>query len=52
MPSKTLLAVWGAFDFLLLAAGGMTIAISILFKSPDPIRSLVLTDFDLNCALF
>ncbi|CAG7854004.1 SubName: Full=Related to tetraspanin Pls1 family-Laccaria bicolor {ECO:0000313/EMBL:CCA73271.1} [Serendipita indica DSM 11827] len=51
MPSKTLLAVWGVIDFLLLAAGGMTIAISVLFKAPDPIRNIALTDFDLNFGL-
>lgn len=50
MVSKGLIAVWGVLDFLMLAAGGATIALSVLFKAPNPIRNLVLTDFDLTCA--
>lgn len=44
------MAVWGILDFLMLAAGGGMIAFAVLLKAPDAIRSLVLTDFDLNCA--
>jgi len=51
MPSKQLMAVWGILDFLMLAAGGGMIAFAILLKAPDAIRSLVLTDFDLNFGL-
>jgi hypothetical protein len=50
MVSKRLLAVWGVLDFLMLATGGAAIAISVLFKASNPIRNLILTDFDLNCA--
>jgi len=49
MPSKRLMLVWGALDFLLLAAGGALIASSIVFRAPDVIRNLVLTSSDLNC---
>lgn len=49
MPSKQLMAVWGLLDFLMLAAGGGLIALSILLKAPDALRGFILTDFDLNC---
>ncbi|KAG8800001.1 phospholipid scramblase 1 [Serendipita sp. 398] len=51
MPSKTLLTVWGLFDFLLLLAGGLLIAFGIIAKSTDAIRNVVLNDSDLNFAL-
>jgi hypothetical protein len=51
MPSKQLMAVWGFLDFLMLAAGGALIAFSVILKAPDSLRSLVLTDFDLNFGL-
>jgi len=35
----------------MLAAGGATIALSIVFKAPNAVRALILTDFDLNFAL-
>jgi len=47
MPSKKLMAVWGALDFFLLAAGGGSIAFSILLKAPDAVRNLVLSDMTL-----
>lgn len=48
MPSKQLMAVWGFLDFCMLVAGGITIAFSVLFKAPDAVRSLVLSQSDLN----
>jgi hypothetical protein len=45
------MAVWSLLDFLLLAAGGMIIAFSIILRAPDALRNLVLTDFDLNFGL-
>lgn len=50
MVSRKLMAVWGVLDFLLLATGGASIAFAILFKAPNPVRNLVLSDFDLNRA--
>jgi len=43
--------VWGALDFLLLAAGAALIAFSITLRAPDVIRNLVLTSSDLNFGL-
>ena len=48
MVSMVLMALWGTFDFFLLAAGGVMIAFSILWKAPDVFRNLVLTDMDLT----
>jgi len=46
-----LMAVWGTIDFFLLAAGGVTIAFSILWKAPDVFRNLVLTESDLTVGI-
>jgi len=51
MPSKTLMAVWGALDFALLAAGGLSIAFSIIWKSPDLLRNIVLSNMDLTLGM-
>jgi len=46
-----LMAVWGGLDFFLLAAGGVMIAFSVLWKAPDIFRNLVLSEMDLNVGL-
>jgi len=46
-----LMALWGTFDFFLLAAGGVMIAFSVLWKAPDVFRNLVLTDMDLTVGI-
>jgi hypothetical protein len=51
MVPMVLMALWGAFDFFLLAAGGVMIAFSILWKAPDVFRNLILTEMDLTGAL-
>jgi hypothetical protein len=51
MVSKRLMAVWGVLDFLMLAAGGAAIALSVIFRGSNPIRNLILTDFDLTFGL-
>jgi hypothetical protein len=51
MVSMVLMALWGTFDFFLLAAGGVMIAFSILWKAPDVFRNLVLTDMDLTVGM-
>jgi len=51
MPSKQLMAVWGLLDFCLLAAGAITIAFSMVFRSSDVVRALILSQLDLNLAL-
>lgn len=51
MVSMMLMTLWGALDFFLLAAGGVMIAFSILWKAPDVFRNLVMTEMDLTGAL-
>jgi len=51
MVSMVLMALWGTFDFFLLAAGGVMIAFSILWKAPDVFRNLVLTNMDLTLGM-
>lgn len=51
MVSMVLMTLWGALDFFLLAAGGVMIAFSILWKAPDVFRNLVMTEMDLTGAL-
>jgi len=46
-----LMTLWGALDFFLLAAGGVMIAFSILWKAPDAFRNLVLTEMDLTVGM-
>jgi hypothetical protein len=48
MVSMALMAVWGTVDFFLLAAGGVMIAFSILWRAPDAFRNLVMTEMDLT----
>jgi hypothetical protein len=51
MVSMALMAVWGTIDFFLLAAGGIMIAFSILWKAPDLLRNLILTETDLTVGM-
>lgn len=51
MPSKQLMTVWAVLDFLLLLASVALISFSIVFKGPNIIRNLVLTDSDLTFGL-
>jgi len=51
MVSMVLMALWGTFDFCLLAAGGVMIAFSILWKAPDVFRNLVLIEMDLTVGM-
>ncbi|KAG9097719.1 phospholipid scramblase 1 [Ceratobasidium sp. 370] len=51
MPSKTLTAVWAGLDFILLLAGGISIAFSIIWRAPDLLRDLVISTTDLNAGL-
>jgi len=46
-----LMAVWGTVDFFLLAAGGVMIAFSILWRAPDAFRNLVMTEMDLTVGM-
>jgi hypothetical protein len=47
MPSKQLMGTWIALDVCLLAAGALSIAFSIIWQTPDLVRSLVISKQDL-----
>jgi hypothetical protein len=47
MVSKALMGVWVVFDLLLLAAGAVTIALSIVWRRPDVLMNMVLSNADL-----
>lgn len=43
MVSKKLLGFWAIMDILLLAAGGLAVAMSIVWRAPDLLRNMVFT---------
>jgi len=43
MVSKGLMASWAFIDFLLLAAGGMSIALSIIWRAPNILMNMALS---------
>lgn len=51
MPSKTLVGIWAALDFCLFAAGVVLIVLSFMWRAPDLVRDLVISDMDLTGAL-
>jgi hypothetical protein len=51
MPSKQLMGVWAFLDFCLLAAGGLSIAMSIIWRAPDLLRDLIVSDMDLTLGM-
>jgi len=50
-PSKTLNAVYILLDIALLAAGAICIAMSIVWRTPDVLRDLVINNIDLIAGL-
>lgn len=48
MVSKTLMSVWVALDILLLAAGVLTLALSIVWRAPNILINMVLSSADLK----
>jgi len=48
MVSKTLMGVWVALDILLLAAGVLTLALSIVWRAPNILINMVLSSADLK----
>ncbi|KXN90494.1 hypothetical protein AN958_04166 [Leucoagaricus sp. SymC.cos] len=48
MVSRVLMGVWAAFDFLLLAAGAVALALSIVWRRPDLLMNMVLSNADLT----
>ena len=48
MVSRALLGLWAAFDFLLLAAGALSISLSIVWRAPNVLMNMVLSPSDLT----
>jgi hypothetical protein len=48
MVSKVLMGIWAALDVLLLAAGAISIALSIVWARPDVLMNMVLSKADLT----
>ena len=48
MPSKRLMGAWAFFDFCLLAAGAVTVGLSIAWRAPDLLKNLVISNEDLT----
>lgn len=48
MVSRTLMGVWAALNFLLLVAGAVTLALSIVWRGPNLLMNMVLSDADLT----
>jgi len=48
MVSRVLMGVWATFSFLLLAAGVVSLVLSILWKAPNVLLNMVLSPADLT----
>ncbi|KAF9557666.1 tetraspanin Pls1 family [Agrocybe pediades] len=48
MVSKKLMGVWAALDFFLLAAGVVTLALSIVWRAPNVLMNMVISSADLT----
>jgi len=51
MPSKKLMLSWWFFNLTLLAAGTVTIALSIVWRQPDILMNMILPKMDLTVGL-
>ncbi|EKM82844.1 hypothetical protein AGABI1DRAFT_111409 [Agaricus bisporus var. burnettii JB137-S8] len=51
MVSRTLMGVWAALNFLLLVAGAVTLALSIVWRGPNLLMNMVLSDADLTAGI-
>lgn len=51
MVSKRLMGVWAVLDFFLLAAGALTVALSIVWRAPNDMLNLVFTPANLTGGL-
>lgn len=50
MPSQKLMLSWWFFNITLLAAGAVTLALSIVWRQPNLLMNLVLPAMDLTGA--
>lgn len=48
MVSKALMGVWAGLDFCLLAAGVVSIALSIVWRAPNLLMNFVISSADLT----
>ncbi|KAF8876041.1 tetraspanin Pls1 family [Gymnopilus junonius] len=48
MVSKRLMGVWAGLDILLLAAGALTLALSIVWRAPNVLMNMVISKADLT----
>jgi len=48
MVSRTLMASWAVLDFFLLAAGTVSVALSIVWRAPNLLMNMVLSNADLT----
>jgi len=48
MVSRNLMIVWGVLDFLLLAAGAVAIALSVVWRAPNLLMNMVLSSAELT----
>lgn len=51
MVSRQLMSVWVFFDFCLLAAGAVTLALSIVWRAPNLLMNLVFSENELTAGL-
>ncbi|EJD02127.1 tetraspanin Pls1 family [Fomitiporia mediterranea MF3/22] len=51
MPSKKLMGCWAFVDVCLLTAGILTLVLSIVWRAPDLMRNLVISNSDLTAGL-
>jgi len=51
MVSRKLMGAWAVLDFLLLAAGATTIALSIIWRAPNVLMNMVLDSSDLTAGM-
>lgn len=52
MVSKRLMLAWAFFDFCLLAAGIITVALSFIWRQPDVLLNLTFNSFELTGKVF
>jgi hypothetical protein len=51
MVSRKLMGIWAGLDFLLLAAGVISIALSIVWRAPNILLNMVISNIDLTAGM-
>jgi len=52
MLSKKLIGAWAFFDFCLMAAGVLSLTLSILWRRPNLLLNLTFSNLDLTCTYY